>query len=173
MAKAQGARYRLGPELEIRYGLENFILAKCFLLQPDHSLSSCSGYGCADHFHESDTLLHSFEVLKKLLQSPVTQDIICDVGMYVSQHHTLLGVFKCFWLKRHYSEMWYGIFCGPEERNLGWVSNTLFKHHTGWLCGEPGVAHLFGAVVNMVRAVFVFCYILFIFLCLWTYVCLL
>lgn len=64
MAKAQGARYRLGPELEI------------------------SGYGCADHFHESDTLLHSFEVLKKLLQSPVTQDIICDVGMPV-MHHTV------------------------------------------------------------------------------------
>lgn len=40
-----------------------------------------SGYGCADHFYESDTLLHSFQVLKKLLQSPVTEDIICDVGM--------------------------------------------------------------------------------------------
>lgn len=40
-----------------------------------------SGYGCADHFYESDTLLHSFEVLRKLLESPVTEDIICDVGM--------------------------------------------------------------------------------------------
>lgn len=40
-----------------------------------------SGYGCADHFYESDTLLHSFQVLKKLLESPVTEDIICDVGM--------------------------------------------------------------------------------------------
>lgn len=81
--------------------------AKCFLLQADHSLPSCSGNGCADHFHESDTLLHSFEVLKKLLESPVTQDIICDVGMYVSQpsktyiHHIHLGVFlvcisQCF-----------------------------------------------------------------------------
>lgn len=42
-----------------------------------------SGYGCADHFYESDTLLHSFQVLRKLLESPVTQDIICDVGMWV------------------------------------------------------------------------------------------
>lgn len=42
---------------------------------------SRSGYGCADHFYESDTLLHSFQVLKELLESPVTEDIICDVGM--------------------------------------------------------------------------------------------
>ncbi|XP_061612208.1 glutamine-dependent NAD(+) synthetase isoform X4 [Phyllopteryx taeniolatus] len=57
IAKENGAKYRLGPELEI------------------------CGYGCADHFHESDTLLHCFEVLKKLLESPITLDVICDVGM--------------------------------------------------------------------------------------------
>lgn len=44
-----------------------------------------SGYSCADHFYESDTLLHSFQVLAKLLESPITQDIICDVGMCVFQ----------------------------------------------------------------------------------------
>ncbi|XP_074853541.1 glutamine-dependent NAD(+) synthetase isoform X2 [Carettochelys insculpta] len=59
IAKCKGARYRLGPELEI------------------------CGYGCYDHYYEPDTLLHSFEVLAKLLESPVTQDIICDVGMPV------------------------------------------------------------------------------------------
>ncbi|XP_042528514.1 glutamine-dependent NAD(+) synthetase isoform X1 [Dipodomys spectabilis] len=59
IAKNKGARYRLGPELEI------------------------CGYGCWDHYYESDTLLHSLEVLKALLESPVTQDIICDVGMPV------------------------------------------------------------------------------------------
>ncbi|KAM7034760.1 glutamine-dependent NAD(+) synthetase isoform 2-T2 [Acridotheres tristis] len=57
IAKSKGARYRLGPELEI------------------------CGYGCSDHYYESDTLLHSFQVLEKLLESPATQDIICDVGM--------------------------------------------------------------------------------------------
>ncbi|XP_031244857.1 glutamine-dependent NAD(+) synthetase isoform X3 [Mastomys coucha] len=57
IAKSKGARYRLGPELEI------------------------CGYGCWDHYHESDTLLHSLQVLAALLDSPVTQDIICDVGM--------------------------------------------------------------------------------------------
>ncbi|KAM4018487.1 glutamine-dependent NAD(+) synthetase [Anomaloglossus baeobatrachus] len=59
IAKEKGARYRLGPELEI------------------------CGYGCSDHFFESDTILHSFQVLAKLLESPDTADIICDVGMPV------------------------------------------------------------------------------------------
>uniref|UniRef100_A0A8C9X2M5 Glutamine-dependent NAD(+) synthetase n=1 Tax=Sander lucioperca TaxID=283035 RepID=A0A8C9X2M5_SANLU len=63
IAKAHGAKYRLGPELEI------------------------CGYGCADHFYESDTLLHSFQVLRKLLESAVTQDIICDVGMPIMHHN--------------------------------------------------------------------------------------
>lgn len=40
-----------------------------------------SGYGCWDHYHESDTLLHSLQVLAALLDTPATQDIICDVGM--------------------------------------------------------------------------------------------
>ncbi|XP_045039340.2 glutamine-dependent NAD(+) synthetase isoform X2 [Desmodus rotundus] len=59
IAKQKGAKYRLGPELEI------------------------CGYGCWDHYYESDTLLHSLQVLAALLESPVTQDIICDVGMPV------------------------------------------------------------------------------------------
>ncbi|CAB1339604.1 unnamed protein product [Coregonus sp. 'balchen'] len=63
IAKSHGAKYRLGPELEI------------------------CGYGCADHFYESDTLLHCFQVLRKLLESPVTQDIICDVGMPIMHHN--------------------------------------------------------------------------------------
>lgn len=63
ISKEKGAKYRLGPELEI------------------------CGYGCADHFYESDTLLHCFQVLKSLLESPSTQDIICDVGMPVMHHN--------------------------------------------------------------------------------------
>eukprot|EP00057_Strongylocentrotus_purpuratus_P033602 XP_792062.3 PREDICTED: glutamine-dependent NAD(+) synthetase [Strongylocentrotus purpuratus] len=59
IAKEKGARYRLGPELEI------------------------TGYGCNDHFYESDTNLHSWQVLAKLLEAPETQDMICDVGMPV------------------------------------------------------------------------------------------
>ncbi|XP_066556688.1 glutamine-dependent NAD(+) synthetase [Amia ocellicauda] len=62
IAKSKGARYRLGPELEV------------------------CGYGCSDHFYETDTVLHCFQVLKELLLSPVTRDIICDVGMPVMHH---------------------------------------------------------------------------------------
>mmetsp|Transcript_9847 Transcript_9847/g.17312 ORF Transcript_9847/g.17312 Transcript_9847/m.17312 type:complete len:705 (-) Transcript_9847:52-2166(-) len=58
-AKALGARYRVGPELEV------------------------SGYGCEDHFHEIDTFTHSAEVLAELLKSGVMEDIICDVGLAV------------------------------------------------------------------------------------------
>ena len=58
-AKAAGARYRLGPELEI------------------------PGYGCEDHFFEQDTILHSWQSLAQLLVGDVTDGIICDVGMPV------------------------------------------------------------------------------------------
>ena len=56
-AKKQGAAYRLGPELEV------------------------SGYGCNDHFYESDTFMHSNQVLAQLLRADETQGIVCDVGM--------------------------------------------------------------------------------------------
>ena len=59
MAKEAGAAYRAGPELEI------------------------PGYDCEDHFHESDTLLHSWEVLAEILRSPATCGILFDVGMPV------------------------------------------------------------------------------------------
>ncbi|MFO7540813.1 MAG: nitrilase-related carbon-nitrogen hydrolase, partial [Chloroflexota bacterium] len=58
-AKALGARYRLGPELEI------------------------TGYGCEDHFLEADTLRHAWEVLAHLLEGDLTDDILCDVGLPV------------------------------------------------------------------------------------------
>eukprot|EP00976_Prorocentrum_cordatum_P031862 647749-Prorocentrum_minimum.AAC.4 len=58
-AKAAGARYRVGPELEI------------------------CGYGCEDHFLEEDTTRHCWECLALLLVGDLTDDIVCDVGMPV------------------------------------------------------------------------------------------
>ena len=58
-AKEKGARYRLGPELEI------------------------PGYGCEDHFLEGDTFLHSWECLAEILKGDLTTDILCDIGMPV------------------------------------------------------------------------------------------
>ena len=57
MAKASGARYRLGPELEI------------------------TGYSCEDHFLELDTLQHSWESLACILKGGHTDGILCDIGM--------------------------------------------------------------------------------------------
>uniref|UniRef100_A0A7S4AGJ1 NAD(+) synthase (glutamine-hydrolyzing) n=1 Tax=Pseudo-nitzschia australis TaxID=44445 RepID=A0A7S4AGJ1_9STRA len=57
-AKAAGAKYRLGPELEI------------------------CGYGCEDHFLEADTIDHSWQSLIQLLtQTDTTVGMICDFGM--------------------------------------------------------------------------------------------
>ncbi|XP_076278077.1 NAD synthetase [Lasioglossum baleicum] len=64
-AKDAGATYRSGPELEI------------------------CGYSCEDHFYESDTLLHSWEVLATILESPVAEDILIDVGMPVMHKNVI------------------------------------------------------------------------------------
>ncbi len=58
-AKERGARYRLGPELEI------------------------PGYGCQDAFLEGDTIRHSWECLAEILDGDLTDGILCDVGMPV------------------------------------------------------------------------------------------
>ena len=59
IAKAAGARYRLGPELEI------------------------PGYGCEDAFLEGDTIRHSWECLAEILKGDLTDGILCDIGMPV------------------------------------------------------------------------------------------
>lgn len=58
-ARAEGASYRLGPELEI------------------------CGYGCEDHFLETDTFDHCWESLDELFDAGVTDDMLCDFGMPV------------------------------------------------------------------------------------------
>ena len=76
IAKERGAKYRLGPELEI------------------------PGYGCNDHFLECDTFLHSWEVLACLLENPVCQDILIDVGMPVMHKNVRYNCRVIFFNKR-------------------------------------------------------------------------
>lgn len=52
IAKQLGATYRSGPELEV------------------------CGYSCEDHFLESDTLLHSWQVLIEIMMHQSTTDIM-------------------------------------------------------------------------------------------------
>ena len=59
IAKERGAKYRVGPELEV------------------------TGYGCEDHFFEQDTFRHSWQSLAMLLRTDVTDGILCDIGMPV------------------------------------------------------------------------------------------
>lgn len=58
-AKAQNAKMRVGPELEI------------------------TGYGCLDHFLEGDTYLHSWQMMAKILEDKSCHEIILDIGMPV------------------------------------------------------------------------------------------
>jgi NAD+ synthase (glutamine-hydrolysing) len=61
-----GAKYRLGPELEI------------------------TGYTCEDHFFEPDTVRHSWEMLATILKDKnLTEGILCDIGMPVSWNGVL------------------------------------------------------------------------------------
>ncbi|KIW65049.1 NAD+ synthetase [Phialophora macrospora] len=59
LAKAQGAKLRTGPELEI------------------------PGYGCLDHHLEGDTFFHSWEVVAEILNDPICKDMLIDLGMGV------------------------------------------------------------------------------------------
>ena len=56
-AKRQGAKLRVGPELEV------------------------CGYGCLDHFAENDLYRHSWEVYGEILSNPETHGILLDIGI--------------------------------------------------------------------------------------------
>ena len=56
ISKQKGAKYRVGPELEI------------------------CGYSCEDHFLELDTFIHSEQSLATILSGDATMNILCDIG---------------------------------------------------------------------------------------------
>lgn len=63
IAKGKGAKYRLGPELEL------------------------SGYSCEDHFLEMDTFMHCEQSLAAILDSDLTCDLLCDIGCPILHHN--------------------------------------------------------------------------------------
>lgn len=75
MAKAAGARYLCGTELNI------------------------VGYGCGDHYHESDTEAHAWEALATVMQHPDCFDIIVDVGLPI-MHKDVIYNCKLVFLNR-------------------------------------------------------------------------
>ena len=72
-AREAGARYRTGPELEI------------------------TGYSCEDHFYESDTLLHSWQVLAQLLQHPLCQGILVSITLLLAFKKRLKNCLICIY----------------------------------------------------------------------------
>ena len=62
LCKNAGAKYRLGPELEI------------------------CGYSCEDHFYEMETMDFSWKILGELLEEGHTNDILVDFGMPIIHH---------------------------------------------------------------------------------------
>ncbi|BGP17889.1 glutamine-dependent NAD(+) synthetase [Rhodosporidiobolus nylandii] len=60
VAKEKGAKLRIGPELEI------------------------TGYGCQDHFLEGDTHLHSWQVLRRIIEYEECEGMLVDVGINVN-----------------------------------------------------------------------------------------
>jgi|EP00670_Eutreptiella_braarudii_P005946 NAD+ synthase (glutamine-hydrolysing) len=72
-AKAEGATFRVGPELEI------------------------SGYGCEDHFLETDTFNHTWESLAEILKSELSDGILLDIGAAIMHRNVSYNcrVFIC------------------------------------------------------------------------------
>lgn len=48
-----------------------------------------SGYTCEDHFNEYDTVIHSWQVIYDILESKITDGILCDVGMPIMHKNVL------------------------------------------------------------------------------------
>jgi NAD+ synthase (glutamine-hydrolysing) len=78
LAKAAGATFRTGPELEITY------CPQLPCVETVLTRRVCRGYGCLDHFLENDTYLHSWEMLARIISDPDCQDILLDIGMYAA-----------------------------------------------------------------------------------------
>ena len=62
LSKEKGAKYRLGPELEI------------------------CGYSCEDHFYEKETTDFSWKILGEILEETADDDMIIDSSMPVIHH---------------------------------------------------------------------------------------
>ncbi|MCJ1447106.1 MAG: glutamine-dependent NAD(+) synthetase [Stictis urceolatum] len=104
-AKALSATLRTGPELEV------------------------TGYGCLDHFKESDTFLHSWEMLERIMRDEGCQDIVVDVGMPV-RHQSVDYNCRVVFLNRRI------LAIRPKK----WLCNDgnfrEMRYFTGWAPGS-------------------------------------
>lgn len=110
-AKERGAKFRLGPELEI------------------------SGYSCEDHFLEMDTYMHCDQSLAAILESGVTCGILCDIGMPVL-HNNVRYNCRVFCLDNKILLIRPKVFMADDgnyrERRFftSWKDNGALENHT-------------------------------------------
>jgi NAD+ synthase (glutamine-hydrolysing) len=65
-----------------------------------NQINTFSGYSCEDHFYESDTFLHSWEVLLQIMMSPICQNMLVDVGMPVQHFNVAYNCRVIFYNKK-------------------------------------------------------------------------
>lgn len=110
-AKERGAKFRLGPELEV------------------------SGYSCEDHFLEMDTYMHCDQSLAAILDSGVTCGILCDIGMPVL-HNNVRYNCRVFCLDNKILLIRPKVFMADDgnyrERRFftSWKDNGVLENHT-------------------------------------------
>ena len=130
-AKAAGCTFRTGPELEI------------------------TGYGCEDYFHEQDTFTHAWDSLATLLDSDLTDGILCDFGMPVMHRNVayncrvvclnrrIVGVRPKFYLANdgNYREMRYFTpwYIEPHAPGFGALQELVLPEALRKLTGQHKV----------------------------------
>ena len=130
-AKATGCTFRTGPELEI------------------------TGYGCEDYFLENDTFMHAWQSMVKILDSDLTDGILCDIGMPVMHHNVayncrviclnrqIVGIRPKFLLANdgNYREMrWFTPwFIDPSEPGFGPLQEYQLPRAAAEVCKQHTV----------------------------------
>ncbi|EGC49936.1 glutamine-dependent NAD(+) synthetase [Histoplasma capsulatum var. duboisii H88] len=120
IAKAAGARLRVGPELEI------------------------TGYSCQDHFLEGDLYLHVWQCIATIIDHPDCQDILIDIGApirYNARIHILnrriLLIKPKMWLAgdaNYYEYRWFTSWAKPR-----YVEDYYLERIVGEITGQATV----------------------------------
>ncbi|KAI9784269.1 MAG: glutamine-dependent NAD(+) synthetase [Geoglossum umbratile] len=91
-AKEAGAKFRVGPELEV--GIYIPIVSQIakpvvmLISSPYFSSIQICGYGCLDHLLEQDPPVHCWGMLERILKDEECYNILLDIGMPV-QHRNV------------------------------------------------------------------------------------
>ncbi|KAH7061757.1 NAD+ synthetase [Paraphoma chrysanthemicola] len=131
-AKERGASVRVGPELEI------------------------CGYGCLDHFLESDTYLHYWEMLFQILTDQTCHGILLDIGMPVehgrSRYNCRIIAFDgqillirpklCITGEANSEDRYFASWSSPDRMESFSLPNSVSSVHTTVPFGDATICSL-------------------------------